>query len=95
MAAGEGGKGEGESRDGNGGVGRAGHSEGLRGSKQRLSDSNQNPHQVQSASFKPPPSQLTGSGKHHENRHSPLWTQGELPITLQLTGKRKGYIDGC
>lgn len=85
-ATGQGGKGGGESRDRNGGgVGRAGYSDGLRGSRQRLSDSNHDPHQVQSSSFKPPLSGLTGSRKHYENRHSSLWAQGEPPITLQLT----------
>lgn len=80
---------EGESRDVNRTVGRAGHSDRLWGSVQQLSDSNQNPHQVQSSSFKPPLSQLTGSRKHYENRHSSLWAQGEPPITLQLTEKKK------
>lgn len=84
-ATGQGGKVGRESRDRNRGVGRAGYSDGLRGSRQRLSDSNHNPHQVQSSSFKPPPSWLTGSRKHYENRHSSLWAQGEPPITLQLT----------
>lgn len=84
-ATGQGGKVGGESRDRKRGVGRAGYSDGLRGSRQRLSDSNHNPHQVQSSSFKPPPLWLTGSRKHYENRHSSLWAQGEPPITLQLT----------
>lgn len=83
---------EGESRDVNGTVRRAGHSDSLQRSGQQLSDSNQNPYQVQASSSKPRLSQRTGSRKHYESRHSSLWAQGESPIILQLTEKKKSIL---
>lgn len=77
------------------GIGKAEYSDGLRGVKamtewQQSESSSNSIFLLQASSL-----MVTGSRKHHENRHSSLWAQGESPITLQLIGeKKKVSLDG-